>query len=262
MLLKNAKDWNNSGLLVRYIGAVFVTSLALGTRLALHPYIEPYLPFQLFFLSTFVVSLLWGVGPGILSLVLGLTSGFYFFIQPYDSFATPSNGDLWVFITYATTSLVMQLLIEYTRRLMYSSELLLKVADSNYRISLHNENEKIHLSRKFKSHLKTVDEFEEKLDQILFILSYDHSIQYLRQAQYYFDSKLIGSLSEDWSTIFSSNDLKQINEAKETAQNLNGLPSTFAFRFNNEDLSRPSRLGEFKQIKIGSRPILICSIKN
>jgi hypothetical protein len=262
MLLKNAKDWNNSSLLTRYLGALLVTGLAFAVRYMIHPYIEPYLPVQLFFLSTFVVSLIWGIGPGILSLLVGLVAGYYFFTRPYESFATPSINDVWVMLTYTSTSLVMQALTEYTRRLMYSSELLLKVADSNYRLSLYSENEKIDVSRKYRNNQKEVDEFVANLNQTLFLLSSDNRAQFLGQAHHHFDTHLLVSLQDEWSAIFSSDDLERIQTAKKLALELNNLPSSFNFRFSNEEPSNPMRQGEFKQIKIGNDFILVCSVKS
>lgn len=261
MLLKNAKDWNNSSLLVRYCGAVLVTGLAFAIRMLIHPYIEPYLPFQLFFLSTFIASLLWGIGPGILSLLLGLFSGFYFFTRPYDSFATPSVSDIWVMATYGSTSLVMQALTEYTRRVMYSSELLLKVADSNYRLSLFSENEKIDISRKLRANQKTVDDLLTNLDENIFLISGDQKTQLLRQAHVHFDKITLGNFGNDWTKLFLKEDLPLILHAKDAAQELGNLASSFEFRFSFEDASKPRRSGVFKQINIASSPLLICSLK-
>jgi K+-sensing histidine kinase KdpD len=262
MLLKNAKDWNNAGFSMRYGGALLVTGLALGLRMLIHPYIEPYLPFQLFFLSTFISSLIWGVGPGILSLLLGLFSGFYFFTRPYDSFATPSVSDIWVMVTYASTSLVMQGLTEYTRRVMYSSELLLKVADSNYRLSLFSENEKIDISRKLRANQKTVDDLITSLDENIFLLNGEQKLQFLRQAHHYFDKNTLENFGNNWTNLFLEEDLPLILHAKEAAQGLGNLASPFEFRFSFEDNSQPRRSGVFKQINIATSPLLICSLKH
>jgi K+-sensing histidine kinase KdpD len=262
MLLKNAKDWNDSSFLVRYCGAVILTGLALAIRMLIHPYIEPYLPFQLFFLSTFISSLIWGIGPGILSLLLGLFSGFYFFTRPYDSFATPSVSDIWVMITYASTSLVMQGLTEYTRRVMYSSELLLKVADSNYRLSLFSENEKIDISRKLRANQKTVDDLITSLDENIFLLSGDQKSQFLRQAHLHFDKSTLERFGNNWAELFLKEDLPLILHAKDASQELGNLASPFEFRFSFEDNSKPRRSGIFKQVHIASNPLLICSLKN
>ncbi len=262
MLLKNAKDWNNSSLLMRYSGALIVTALALAVRFVLHPYIEPYLPFQLFFLSTFIVSLMWGMGPGILSLLLGLLSGFYFFTRPYDSFATPSASDIWVMLTYGSTSIVMQGLTEYTRRLMYSSELLLKVADSNYRISLFSENEKIDISRKLRANQKSVDDLITNLDTCIFLLSANLSTQFMAQAHLHFDKSELISFRDNWTAIFLADDLDQIKKAQNSAQALSFLPCPFEFRYAFETAQSPKRHGVFKQINVSSSPLLICSAKN
>jgi len=261
MLLKNAKDWNNSSLLVRYCGALFVTGLALALRFLIHPYIEPYLPFQLFFLSTFIVSLIWGVGPGILSLLLGLFSGFYFFTRPYDSFATPSASDIWVMLTYGTTSVVMQGLTEYTRRLMYSSELLLKVAESNYRLSLFSENEKIDISRKLRANQKSVDDLITNLDTCIFMLNSNLKTQFSTQVHIHFDKSELISFQDNWAAIFLADDLSQIRKAQKAAQELSNLPCTFEFRYAFENTESPKRQGVFKQINVSSSPLLICSVK-
>ena len=262
MLLKNAKDWNNSSLLVRYIGALFVTGLALALRFVLHPYIEPYLPFQLFFLSTFIVSLLWGVGPGILSLLLGLLSGFYFFTRPYDSFATPSASDVWVMLTYGSTSIVMQCLTEYSRRLMYSSELILKVADSNYRLTLFSENEKIDLSRKLRANQKLVDDLIINLDRNIFFLNANQKTQFLAQAHHHFKKEELTKLEDNWRALFLVDDLAEIQKALKSAQELSNLSCPFEFRYAFEQATSPKRQGFFKQVNVSSSPLLICAIKN
>ncbi len=164
-------------------------------------------------------------------------------------------------LTYGTTSVVMQGLTEYTRRLMYSSELLLKVADSNYRLSLFSENEKIDISRKLRANQKSVDDLITNLDTCIFMLNSNLKTQFSTQAHIHFDKSELISFQDNWAAIFLADDLSQIRKAQKAAQELSNLPCAFEFRYAFENTESPKRQGVFKQINVSSSPLLICSVK-
>jgi PAS domain S-box-containing protein len=68
--------------LKRYSLAVLCVAAALGIRLALNPIVGAIAPLLIFTLAEVAAALLCGLGPGLVAIVLGTCSGYFFFLRP------------------------------------------------------------------------------------------------------------------------------------------------------------------------------------
>lgn len=84
----------------RYGLAILLSCAALLLRFAFDPLLDSALPYWTFWLAAAVAVWQLGVGPAILTAVLGLILGFYFFIPPRYTFDIAQPIDLAVFLAY------------------------------------------------------------------------------------------------------------------------------------------------------------------
>jgi len=76
----------------RYVNAVLITILCVVIRIALRRWLGNEVPLLLPFFAVILSSLLGGFGPGILSTVLGVILGRYFFFEPLGKFSLSRRG--------------------------------------------------------------------------------------------------------------------------------------------------------------------------
>ena len=85
-----------------------------------------------------------GLGPALLSMLLGTAFGLFFFVKPYHEFTPLDATDLIGIANYVLVSSFVIALVEYLRRSLYSHQLLLKVAESRYLLLMHRDNERMY----------------------------------------------------------------------------------------------------------------------
>jgi hypothetical protein len=90
MLLHNSSEWSkNKPRWYGLVASLILTSCATLVRLAIHDYVQPNIPFQIFYISIIISTFYFGWISGFLATTLSIIYGFYFFIRPYDSFGFP-----------------------------------------------------------------------------------------------------------------------------------------------------------------------------
>lgn len=167
--MKNAKNWCTFSRPVAYAAGVLVTAIVFAARYMLHSYVEPYAPFQAFLFGCIVVEYYFGLGPALLSLVLSLVLGIYYFIRPYESFAMVTRSDVIVVGNFVLISLFIIGLVEVLRRTLHANQLLLKVSQSRHLVSLFRENDRLFLSRKNANTASEVERLLAQFDGILLL---------------------------------------------------------------------------------------------
>jgi PAS domain S-box-containing protein len=101
--------------------ALAAAAAATGTRLALNPMLgenSPYLPFVL---AIIVTARFGGRGPSLAATVLSTLSAWYFFVEPYYSFAMPKAAAMGGLALFAVIGVIISLLISQVRQALLSS---------------------------------------------------------------------------------------------------------------------------------------------
>ena len=129
MRLRNAKRWGPGGVRPYAVG-VFAVTIAFTVRYALHPVLGDNLPFVCFTFAALLTEFFVGLGPALLVSALGLLSGTYFFVPPFNSFGLPEAQDLIFAGGYLSVTLLGIILIEALQRAKYQMRLIGDVAQS------------------------------------------------------------------------------------------------------------------------------------
>jgi K+-sensing histidine kinase KdpD len=205
MLLQNASDWSRkNNVAIRFSGAVVVTLLAAFIRMQLHPLIQPNLPFQFFYISTVIATFYWGWLPGVTSTLMGLLLAFYYFIRPYDSFEMPSDLDLLLTLIHLLSSLFLIGFVEFLQRSIYASELLLKASQSNYRMYVRSENDRIFLKKQLRNYKNFLSQALTEKDQLLFLATKTTVSLFFENSKEVIPSSLKPQAHEDLYSLFKS----------------------------------------------------------
>ena len=67
--------------------------LATALRLSLDPLVNTNLPFTTYFVAVILTAIYFGLGPALLSMMLGAVFGAFFFVEPRHSFTFASSSD-------------------------------------------------------------------------------------------------------------------------------------------------------------------------
>ena len=122
----------------RYGLATVGVGIALVVRLAFDPVLGRQSPLLLFTVAIMVLARLLGSGPGLASTLLGGLCGWYFFVDPRNSFAIADPAETVNLALYALVGIGISLLGGQLRRsasLVVRSEERLRLAESSARVS-------------------------------------------------------------------------------------------------------------------------------
>lgn len=158
MLLHNSSEWSRTKpVWLGLLASVVLTVVATLIRIAIHDQVQPNLPFQLFYIAVIVSTFYFGWAAGLLSTGLSILCGFYFFIQPYDSFGPPSQADLYLIAVNFLTMMVCVFVVEYLQRLIYTSTVLLKASKNNYKLFIRSENSLLNTKSEIMEYKKLIN---------------------------------------------------------------------------------------------------------
>ena len=260
MLLHNSSEWSKTkplwqGLLV----SVLLTSAATLIRIVIHEQVQPSLPFQLFYLSIVISTFYFGWMSGLFSTSLSIMSGFYFFIQPYDSFELPSTSDIYLIAVNLVTMLVCVFIIEYLQRLIYTSSVLLKASKNNYKLYIRSENSLLNFKTEIIEHKKLVGMLTSK-EEIPLVWSDPYEvITYFEKMNDLFpdisltksQSKLIDFFAEDQNSMILSHIHTCINS---------NIVVEFQFNWSAVSMNKSDFMGRFTPINIEDKKSLVFSL--
>jgi hypothetical protein len=151
MRIKNSKSWVAYPLSDSVVGASFILLISFLIRLGLHETIEPYAPFHFFIVACIVIAYLYGYKLALLGMLVSTALGGYYFIKPYFSYGNPASSDWLQFFNFAGVTMIAILVIENLQRSIYSRNLMLKVMQSRYRISILQKNDLDFILEKHKA---------------------------------------------------------------------------------------------------------------
>jgi two-component system, sensor histidine kinase PdtaS len=120
--------------LARHAGGLGVFAAALSLRFQIDGALPEGFPFLTFFPAVVVTAFVLGTGPAIVSAALGLLASWYFFIQPFESFAISGATALALgfYIFMATVSIAIIDRLNHAKiRLQMERETAMRLADEN-----------------------------------------------------------------------------------------------------------------------------------
>jgi len=174
---KNSKYWSSTPRPLAYSAATGITLVTFAIRFMLQPHLQPYAPFQLFFIGCVVTEYLGGFGPALFSLLLSTLLGTYYFIAPYGVFdGQISRSDVVSALNFIFITLFIIGLFEYLKRTLYSRQMLLKVSQSHHKISLYRENDRLYLAKKAANAVKPFEKLFADFPHVLLLQLADGSI--------------------------------------------------------------------------------------
>jgi hypothetical protein len=169
MNIKNAKNWSAVPRPTAYLAALAFTMTAFALRYLLQPYIAPYAPYQLFVVASLLAEYLFGLGPALMSALLGLVLATSFFVAPFGVIDGITKTDVIIIVNYILVTLFAIVLIEYLRRALYSNQLLLKVSRSRHKIALHRENDRLYLAKRRAAAALMLERLFARFDEVLLL---------------------------------------------------------------------------------------------
>lgn len=140
MEFRNKKRWRQNpleGYLVGFIGF----ALAFVIRKELQGPLDDALPTFFFTVSTIIVAARYGLWPALFMIVLSLPTSLFFFVKPYDTFEMPTFRDGLTIVYFTSVTLLVSIVIEWSHRSKYNSELNARVSDSRYRLMVQMERD-------------------------------------------------------------------------------------------------------------------------
>lgn len=156
MKLKNVRRWSPVPRPKAYLVALLLILIAWFIRYLLHPIVQPFIPFQFFFLACLLTEFLVGLGPALLATALSVVLALYFFVEPYQEWGHISRSDVVMSCNYIAATLLAIVLIEYLQRALYQSRLWSRVAESRYLTSMRRENDRLWAAKKNAGARKSV----------------------------------------------------------------------------------------------------------
>jgi PAS domain S-box-containing protein len=100
-------------------------AIAFAARYALHQSLGEHYRFLFFTAAAVLVCAYAGIWRALFVTIAGLLLGFYFFVEPYESFSEPDAEDFGAIVVYLLNTLLMLFLIEWLQRSKYESYMLM-----------------------------------------------------------------------------------------------------------------------------------------
>jgi PAS domain S-box-containing protein len=118
---------------IKYLGACLAALLALALRELVEPVIGSRAPFSTFFLAMIFVAWWGGLGPALVTMVLGGFAAAYFVLAPPGTIEIYDRADLWSLLIYLTVGLAIAFMSGLHRRQQRRAETNAELAESRQR---------------------------------------------------------------------------------------------------------------------------------
>src|SRR5258708_7495587 len=103
------------------LGAPGALAVAFALRYSLHQWLGEPSRFLFFTAAAILVCAYAGIWRAFFVAIAGLLLGFYFFVEPYESFTEPEAEDFWAIVVYLLNTSVMLFLVEWLQRSKYEA---------------------------------------------------------------------------------------------------------------------------------------------
>lgn len=111
----NSKRWcsNKSQ---GYVIAIFGVLVAFSMRYILHPFLGSSLPLFFFQINTILIVYLFGVGPGLFTILMSAPLMIFYFMEPFGVLSVVDQRDITTLFVYLSYTLLSSFLVELLRR--------------------------------------------------------------------------------------------------------------------------------------------------
>jgi K+-sensing histidine kinase KdpD len=169
MKIQNSKKWSPYSARQACLGTALIILVSFALRYFLHPLVEPYAVFHFFIVACLAVQYFFGYKFALVSALISVILGEYYFVKPYSSFDVFSPKDLIISLNFALVTLTAVAFMEYLSRALLTRDLLLKVVESRHKISLYRENDRIFQAQQSSQNGSILEALLNDFDQILVI---------------------------------------------------------------------------------------------
>lgn len=242
MRIQNSKSWVTYSLSQAAAGSGLILLLAFLVRYAMQPFIEPYAPFHFFIVACLCIAYLYGYKFALVSTFISAFLGSFFFVKPYFSFDIATVGDIIQFVNFSVVTAISVLIIERLQRTLYARQLVMKIMESRYKISLYRENDRIYFSKKNSETWAILEELLTDFDDILFLKFAGTSIKpeplFLALAET--DQTVLPDGT--WQALIHPEDLPNLLSELEQAASKPGSMRRFGLRFACQPHAEPHRV--------------------
>jgi K+-sensing histidine kinase KdpD len=139
MQIQNARRWAPRGSRP-WLAAFLALAIASGVRTLLHPFLGSAMPGAVFCIAAALIEYFFGLGPSLVTMLIGLGIADYFFVPPYGNILVFDRADVILVIPYPTVTIFVISLIERLRRAQFRAEMFAAVAKSRYEMLLRADN--------------------------------------------------------------------------------------------------------------------------
>lgn len=151
------------------LGSCAILLVAFFVRYAIQPLIEPYAPFHFFIVACLFIAYLYGYQMALIATAISAFAGSFFFVKPYFTLSLASVEDVIQFFNFTFVAVISILVIEKLQRMVYAHQMVLKIMQSRYKISLFRENDRIHFAKSNNEAWAVLDELLTDFDDIIML---------------------------------------------------------------------------------------------
>ena len=239
MRIQNSKSWVKYSFGDAVLGSCAIFLCAFVVRYALQPLIEPYAPFHFFIVACLFIAYLYGYHMALAATLLSAFVGSFFFVKPYFTFTSTGVTDVIQFINFTSVTLISVLVIEKLQRTVYARQMVLKIMESRYKISLYRENDRIHYSKKNNEAWAILEEILTDFEDIILLQFGGEAIK----LEPLFMTLTLCShpllMVDEWQTLMHPDDVALLLANLEQPVGISGNVHPMALRFSPDPQASP-----------------------
>ena len=143
----NSKRWcdNKSQ---GYLFAIFGVLIAFALRYVLHPFLDGSLPLFFFQINTILIVYLFGIGPGILTVLISAPLMILYFMEPFGVVTMLDQRDITTLFVYLSYTLLTSVLVELLRREQYNARMAVMVSETRLKLLVEGDQKTRAIMRK------------------------------------------------------------------------------------------------------------------
>ena len=235
-VLRNSARWCASGARPLLL-ALIAVGVAFGTRFALHPLLQEYLPFFTFVVTALLVEFMLGIAAAGVVIVCSAPLAVYFFVRPYNSFDMPELSDCLIIAGNLAIMVLGTVLIESLQRARYHTRLVAEVAQSRYDMLLRADRERFAAQESARASHQRFDALASHMSDVWYLRRVDRSFEYVKAELYSLTGAERGTLTDGrWLSVMHPEDADEVaQQFRMVGVTGDRMLSTFRLRLRSGD---------------------------